>query len=392
MHLIQKYALSTGSKIGKPYIVKKYFPVDAEKYITVQNSSGMPGKCYDFFEDVLQFLKPLLDKNNYKIVQIGGEKDKKIPNAIDLTGKSNINQTAYIISKASLHLGNDSFAVHMASGFDVPTVGLYGITSPELAGPYWNNKKINLYSNKFKPSFNPNESPKTVNNIKIEEVVNACEELLFGEKTIDINSKYIGNRYVDQIVECVPNQAINPEFLKGSVLNLRFDYLDEITELSTTAYNLSQRKCAIVTDKSINVELLEKVKQNIEIVIYNVTNGVDIEFVKKLEKFGINYVCTVDKSFSDETVIEKRKFELMDFCGINTFSSIPENIPDEIADDVFYKSNRMILSNGKIYNSRSAQLSDIAIDNQHSAIKYSSIKNKKEFLKDIEYCFLYTQN
>jgi hypothetical protein len=392
MHLIQKYALSTGSKIGKPYIVKKYFPVDAEKYITVQNSSGMPGKCYDFFEDVLQFLKPLLDKNNYKIVQIGGEKDKKIPNAIDLTGKSNINQTAYIISKASLHLGNDSFAVHMASGFDVPTVGLYGITSPELAGPYWNNKKINLYSNKFKPSFNPNESPKTVNNIKIEEVVNACEELLFGEKTIDINSKYIGNRYVDQIVECVPNQAINPEFLKGSVLNLRFDYLDEITELSTTAYNLSQRKCAIVTDKSINVELLEKVKQNIEIVIYNVTNGVDIEFVKKLEKFGINYVCTVDKSFSDETVIEKRKFELMDFCGINTFSSIPENIPDEIADDVFYKSNRMILSNGKIYNSRSAQLSDVPIMNQSSAIKYSSIKNKKEFLKDIEYCFLYTQN
>jgi hypothetical protein len=392
MHLIQKYALSTASKIGKPYIVKKYFPVDAEKYITVQNSSGMPGKCYDFFEDALLFLKPLLDKNNYKIVQIGGEKDKKISNAIDLTGKSNINQTAYIISKASLHLGNDSFAVHMASGFDVPTVGLYGITTPELAGPYWNNKKINLYSNKFKPTFNPNESPKTVNNIKIEEVVNACEMLLFGEKTLNLNSQYIGNRYIDQIVECVPNQAINPEFLKGSVLNLRFDYLDEITELSTTAYNLSQRKCAIVTDKTIDIELLDKVKQNIEIVIYNVTNNVDIEFVKKIEKLGINYVCTVDKSFSDDALIEKRKFELMDFCGINIFSSIPDNIPDEIGENVLYKSNRMILSNGKIYNSRSAQLSDIAIDNQHSAIKYSSIKNKKEFLKDIEYCFLYTQN
>jgi hypothetical protein len=392
MHLIQKYALSTARKIGKPYIVKKYFPVDAEKYITVQNSSGMPGKCYDFFEDALLFLKPLLDKNNYKIVQIGGEKDKKISNAIDLTGKSNINQTAYIISKASLHLGNDSFAVHMASGFDVPTVGLYGITTPELAGPYWNNKKINLYSNKFKPTFNPNESPKTVNNIKIEEVVNACEMLLFGEKTLNLNSQYIGNRYIDQIVECVPNQAINPEFLKGSVLNLRFDYLDEITELSTTAYNLSQRKCAIVTDKTIDIELLDKVKQNIEIVIYNVTNNVDIEFVKKIDKLGINYVCTVDKSFSDDALIEKRKFELMDFCGINIFSSIPDNIPDEIGENVLYKSNRMILSNGKIYNSRSAQLSDIAIDNQHSAIKYSSIKNKKEFLKDIEYCFLYTQN
>jgi hypothetical protein len=392
LHLLETYALSTASKIGKPYILKKYFPIDAEKYITIQNSSGMPGKCYDFFEEVVKFLKPLLDSNNYKIVQIGDEKDRKISEALDLTGKTNINQTAHVISRSSLHLGNDSFAVHMASAFDAPTVALYGITTPEIAGPYWPNKKINLYSNKFKPSFNPNESPKTVNNIKIEEVVAACEELLFGKKSINITTNYIGSRYNDRIIESIPNQVINKEFFKDTILNLRFDYLDDVSDLSSTFYNLSQRKCAIVTDKAINIENLENVKQNIEIVIYDVSKHVDVSFIKKLEKFGINYVCTIDKSSVNEDVIETRKFELMDFCNINLYFSTPENIPLEIKSETLFKSNRIILSNGKIYNSRSAQLSDIPIVTPNAPIKYSDIQDKKEFLKDIEYCFLYTEN
>jgi hypothetical protein len=392
LHLLETYALSTASKIGKPYILKKYFPIDAEKYITIQNSSGMPGKCYDFFEEVVKFLKPLLDSNNYKIVQIGDEKDRKISEALDLTGKTNINQTAYVISRSSLHLGNDSFAVHMASAFDIPTVALYGITTPEIAGPYWSNKKINLYSNKFKPSFNPNESPKTVNNIKIEEVVEACEKLLFEKKSINITTNYIGSRYNDRIIESIPNQVINKEFFKDTILNLRFDYLDDVSDLSSTFYNLSQRKCVIVTDKTINIENLENVKQNIEIVIYDVSKNVDISFIKKLEKFGINYVCTVDKSSVNEDVIETRKFELMDFCNINLYFSTPENLPLEIKNETLFKSNRIILSNGKIYNSRSAQLSDIPIVAPNASIKYSDIKDKKEFLKDIDYCFLYTEN
>ena len=394
MHLLEKYALSTGSKIGKPFILKKYFPVDADKYITIQNSSGMPGKCYDFFEDVINFLLPLLNKNNYKIVQLGGNDDRKISGAIDLTGKTNINQTAYIISNSLLHLGNDSFAVHMASAFNVPTVALYSITTPQLAGPYWDNKKINLYpSANIKPSFNPNESPKTVNNINIEQVVNACEKLLFNKEIINISSVYVGNRYKDHLIESIPNQAISPEFFKGSVLNLRFDYLDDITDLSSTIFNLSNRKCAIITDKTINIEALANVKQNIEIVIYNVTKNIDIEFVKKLNLFGVNYVCTFDQSHPDKSLIEQRKFELMDYCEVHLFSSVPSDVPEKIQDNVIYKSNRILLSNGKIYNSRSAQLNNLASIDKNSTIKYSEIKIcKEEFLKDLEYCYLYTEN
>ena len=188
MHLLDRYALATASKITKPFIVKNFFPVDAEKYITVQNSSGMPGKCYDYFQDVVNFLYDKLTENGYKIVQIGGANDSALSKVINLQGKTNINQTAYIINNSSLHLGNDSFAIHMASAFNVPTVGLYSITSPEIAGPYWDNKKINLYPNNWRPTFNPNESPKRINEIKIEDIISACDKLLFDNNTIKLKT------------------------------------------------------------------------------------------------------------------------------------------------------------------------------------------------------------
>ena len=180
MHLLETYALSTGSKIGEPFILKKFFPVKYEKYITLQNSSGMPSKCYDYFQETINFLLPMLQKHGIGIVQIGGPEDYPLNNVENLQGKTNIHQTAYIINNSLLHLGNDSFAIHMASAFGVKCVGLYSITLPEIAGPFYNKKNsICLYPDSEKPSFNPNESPKRINKIKPEEVASACLKLLF---------------------------------------------------------------------------------------------------------------------------------------------------------------------------------------------------------------------
>ncbi|MEY4342988.1 MAG: hypothetical protein RL736_784 [Pseudomonadota bacterium] len=124
MHLLEKYALNTGSKITKPFIIKKYFPVPYEKYITVQNSSGMSGKCYDYFQDVIDFLFPILEKNGYKIIQIGSKTDSSLNKVINLQGSTDINQTAFILNNSKLHIGNDSFAIHMCSAFEIPLIAL----------------------------------------------------------------------------------------------------------------------------------------------------------------------------------------------------------------------------------------------------------------------------
>ena len=393
MHLIERYALATGSKIKKPFIVKKFFPVGAEKYITIQNSSGMPGKCYDYFQEVINFLKQKLDKYGYKIVQIGAANDQPISGAIFLNGKTNINQTAYVLENSSLHIGNDSFAVHMCSAFGVPCVGLYGITTPSIAGPYWNKDKcISLCPDNFVPSFNPSENPKKVNEIKIENVVSSCEKLLFGTNEISIKTQYIGNRYSEKIIETLPDQVIHPDFFKGHVLNIRIDYAPQFNNINILANNIASRPCAIVTDRAIeHVELLAQFKQNLNIIIYEVTNGVDIKFVEKLHTIGFNYICVFDTDSKNS--LEDIKYKLMEFCGVETFNRMPKDCPNELPENCTYYSNRIILANGKIYISYSAYLEDVSINSAESLFQdLNLIKDKQKFKEDLSYCMIVSNN
>jgi hypothetical protein len=393
MHLLETYALSTASKIGKPFILKKFFPVKFDKYITIQNSSGMPSKCYDYFQEVVDFLLPTLNKHGIGIVQIGGKEDAPLQNVELLNGATNINQTAYIINNAILHVGNDSFAVHMASAFGVKNVGLYSITLPEIAGAYFNkNNSISLYPDKEKPSFNPNETPKRINKIKPEEVINACLKLLFdnNEKN-NFKTLHIGNRYKEIIIESVPNNVISPEFFSNAILNIRCDYIDNI-DLNILYNNIAIRKCCIVTDKPFDLSPAPQFKQNLTLVIYDITKDLNIDFIKSLEKLGIKYVCAANTQIANQEYLHDKKTQLIDYCHIEEYSLIPEGFDREILNtqNIKYKSNRIILSNGKIYSSSAALFENLNSENPNNlSIDIDKIQNKNKLLEDLDYCIIY---
>jgi len=54
----------------------------------------------------------------------------------DLVGAATIGQTMAVIRSASLVIANDSAPLHMAVGFDRPSIGLFGPTDPARVGPY----------------------------------------------------------------------------------------------------------------------------------------------------------------------------------------------------------------------------------------------------------------
>jgi hypothetical protein len=393
MHLLETYALSTGSKIGKPFIIKKFFPVKFDKYITLQNSSGMPSKCYDYFQEVIDFLLPILNKHGIGIVQIGGKEDQQIQNIESLQGATNINQTAYIINNSILHVGNDSFAVHMASAFGVKNVGLYSITLPEIAGAYFNKQNsISLYPDNEKPSFNPNESPKRINKIKPEQVVNACLKLIFEDSEhCTAETLHIGSRYKETIIESVPNNIISPEFFKDSVLNIRCDYVENI-DLNILYNNLAIRKCCIVTDKPFDLSPIPQLKQNLTLVIYDITKDLNIDFIKSLETLGIKYACAVNRQTISDEFLHDKKTQLIEYCSIEEYSLIPEDFNKEMLKTagLKYKSNRVILSNGKVYSSSAALSEGLNSENPNSlSVDLDKIQNKSKFLEDLDYCVIY---
>ena len=54
MHLIENHALTAGCKISQPHIEPLFYPMEAEKYITIHGGSGMASKNYSYFENVIK--------------------------------------------------------------------------------------------------------------------------------------------------------------------------------------------------------------------------------------------------------------------------------------------------------------------------------------------------
>ena len=82
----------------------------------------------------------MLTEDNIKVVLFGSGSDvilaDEILNAIksdlinNLVGKLNIRQTAAVISKCKLFIGNDSGLLHVAASVGAPTISIFGPTAP----------------------------------------------------------------------------------------------------------------------------------------------------------------------------------------------------------------------------------------------------------------------
>ena len=397
MHILEQYALNCGVKIDQPYICDKFFPVPCDKYITLHPFGKFNSRKYDYWSDVINILTPYLEKENIKIIQIGGPNEQPLDGCIHLMGSSDFNQSAFIIKNSLLHLGADSFPTHLASYFQRKIVALYCNMYADQSKPYWSKSsdaillEADLGNNR--PSYSPEENPKTINTIKPETIVKSVLLLLNINNLNLPQTVYIGNRYKDKVIETMPDQVIHPEFFKGSVLNIRFDFTDKEIDLNQVAQNLSLRPCSIVTDKSFPIELLAQYKANLSCVIYDVTSGCDIQFIKKMEQLGIKYVCIFNSYKKKNLTVQQVREQLMEYCDVQEINTVPKHIPENLTDsNLKYRSNRIILANQKIYPSRVAQLLDLSVTDATTGQDLSKIAQRQEFKEDIEYCYIYSDH
>lgn len=137
MHLIECYALTAGCLIDRCSIETDPIELPQKKYITLHsyNPKGEIRQYY-YWQNVID---DLLSNNNFnfEIVQIGGSNDTKLDNInISYLGKTNVHTLAYLIQNCELHVGFDSFPVHLASHFDKKIVAIYA-QYMNNTGPYF---------------------------------------------------------------------------------------------------------------------------------------------------------------------------------------------------------------------------------------------------------------
>jgi hypothetical protein len=384
MHIIETYALNCGLKIDKPFIYEKYCPIPFDNYISFQPCSKYESKSYDLWQEVINQIAPKLIQKNIHIVQIGGKDEKPLENCYHLQGKTNINQAAYIIKRSIMHFGADSFGVHVASNYDKPIVALYSNSRPENAGPYFNsNSKIKIFEIDKKdrrPSYSAQESPKTINEIDPIQVANSILSMLDLD-LVNIKTIRIGEEYNRRLIESVPN-AIIADISKLGVnsLIMRMDY--EFNE-DVLQEQLKRNNCSIVTSKPIKTEILKTYKSNIAQIIYNLDEKHDVNFVKALKKSGVPFALSTELS---EDFVKSIKIHYMDYQQIiRSVKSKKEDIKNlEDLNNLYYKSNKITISNGKIYNSKAAYLKDVPFNNK--PIKVIDIP---EFWEEAKYFYLF---
>ena len=175
MHVLESYALQNDLKIDRATVYEKYFPLAVDKFITIDTSNlGTSALTYDHWQLVIDLIHAKLEEQGIKIIQLGNKDCIPLRQCYMTLGQCNFNQKAYVISKSLMHVCPNNESSHLASTYNKKSVVLFSNNCyPSQFLPYWtdeDNLEILKPQSSRKPSFNPNENPKSINSIKPEEV------------------------------------------------------------------------------------------------------------------------------------------------------------------------------------------------------------------------------
>jgi hypothetical protein len=351
MHLLEQYSLASGVKIKKPYIYEKFFPVTADKYITFHPSSK-PSKTYDYWQEVINLISPILNEKGIKIIQLGQEKEKVYSNVLSFVGLTNINQTAFILRDSLLHFGADSFPTHIASGYGKKIVALYSNNYVNCVKPFFGNPKDHVLlepKRANKPTFSFEEYPKTINSIKPEEIANNILNLLGIPHVNSIQTLYFGSEYNNMRLEMVPNQIVNPKQFNSNNIVVRMD-LEHNEKFLNEQLQVCQ--CFIITDKPIDPNIIINNRKNVGRIFYEIKENDNIAFADFLAYSNISYQLF---TYLEGKKLEEIKLKYLDQEHITQMqTNLKKKTGIEYTSNAFYKSNKRLISNGKVYLSESS--------------------------------------
>ncbi|MEK6882411.1 MAG: hypothetical protein AABY22_22515, partial [Nanoarchaeota archaeon] len=158
------------------------------------------------------------------------------------------------------------------------------------------------------------------------------------------------------IWEQVPNCLVDLNSLKLPSIVVRMDFLFNEQIL----FNQAQiSKISISTDKEINLDLLKSIKPNLLEIIYWIKDNHNPKWVESVQKLGIKIMML--SNFTEEQLADK-KLQYLDLGVILSNPSIKKESIKEIEDinnsNLFYRTRKFTVSNGKIFPSRAAWLSN----------------------------------
>jgi len=386
MNLTEKMALDCGVKISKPYLDKYFLPLKNDNFIIFDTRSKNPYGEYDYFNDVIDLIKPYLNKLKIEIFQLATEKNAKL-NCNKLFISLNKKQENYLISKAKILIANQNYTLHVASVFNIKSIGLYSLYDSKNTRPVWNkSSQIILESDRDGnlPSYGQlKESPKTINFISPYKVAkNILDNLNIENNLGKYELVHLGKSYNQKIIEIVPDFISSEDFMKHRSINLRLDYIKNLNA-SVFHYWVSNRKVNIITDKDINVSLLTPYKNNILLLTIMMSPNISENFLKLCKNSGIQIKIFCD----DKEKLNEYRFKFLDW-EINKDFDDNKKIEtiNNFSESSKFISSKILISKGKQFSCKANYLA-----NKHLDKTEENVILCKEFEQEIEFFKIYNE-
>lgn len=330
MNLLETYSHYCGVEPKNAFIDAAFYPVPFDKYIVLQNSSGMDSKNFDNWDLVVTNIK-------LPIIQCGGKDDKLLPNVFDLRGQTSWNQTAHIIKNASLFLGNDSVGNHMASAFNTPRIALFGATLPSTCGGAWNRAsaiEINPFDRRgCESACHSNictRGNKCINSIPVKFILENIANVIGKEYVGICDVIHVGELSKIPVLEWIPydfnEKTMHILSQVAGLITIRHDLFNSNMFNLSTILNQFNLKYIIVAEPE-NIEPImvspDKVEQIfLKINKENVQKAIKIAIFLRNKHYKISFISELS-----HTDFNEFKLEMLDFPPIIRMSDFePQDI------------------------------------------------------------------
>jgi len=368
----------------KPVALPTQFYPIPDKYLTIQNSSGQPGKDYSLWQNVIDIIVPYLSKEDIKIIQIGQGDVKPLNKVISLVNQTKFAQTVYILNNSLLHVGNDSFAAHSTT--ESPILILFGSTSEECHFPYYTHVKSKaISSHRFgrKPSYQAHEPGfKTIDLIDPFHVAAEILSILEIKHNITEKTVLVGDAYSQgSFIEIIPDFVMPADAVAPGVLNLRGDlfYVPDLI-----IQNIQQRAYVLHLNRELDINILKQLKPNIPSIVFEIDENTNVEYLKQIVRTGINLQLrtriseeahnTLKLDYLDlplvvrqeNTPAESVKNQIKSYNNVKTDEDLEIFLQKSIYNEskqVKYYSRKHVLSQNRIYNGVNQWRKQINVEN-----------------------------
>jgi hypothetical protein len=386
MNLTEKMALDCGVKVSRPYLDKYFLPIKSDNYIIIDTRCKNANGEYDYFNDVLDLIKPYLKEANIDIFQIAADKNIKL--ACDKCFITiNKKQENYLISKAKLLISNENYSLHIASVFNTKSIGLYSLFNPNNTRPVWNkDSQIILESHRDGnlPSYGrSNELPKTINFISPYAIAkNILDSLGIINDLGRFELVHLGKSFNQKIVEIVPDFISDANFMKERSINLRLDYVSNLNS-SVFNYWMTNRKVNVITNKDININMIAPYRNNILLMTIMLSENISEKFLKHCKSIGLKL-----KIFCDvKDKLEEYRFKFLNWEVHQDFENEGAlNKLDTLSQKSKFISSKILISKGKQFSCKANYFANKHLDNSEESVILS-----KEFEQEIEFFKIYNE-